>query len=449
MEFLEINQQDHLTLLNQNKLKYGEVKTSFDVIEKYFLENIPDYLFKNKNLTWLDPGAGTGNFSICVFKRLMFSLSDDFPNLENRKNHIIEHMLHIVEINPENIKILKKIFGEKANIYYGDFLTFQKNVDIIIGNPPYNSDGMKKVPTNLLSNKKNDGKTIWTYFVKHSLNLLKENGFLQMIVPAIWMKPDKANMYYLITQYKIHLLQCFSNTETNKMFHGQAQTPTSIFLLQKKTTDKIIPILSENTIHNYCLKKDYPIPMMGVSVINKLIKYTDVVGCIEVIKTNLPGKHVEVFEKRKSQYNYVNVTTCVLNRNKPEIIYNYSHKPCPYYGMPKLIMAHGMYGFPIVDKEGKYGISNRDKYIIIDKTEEELELLRNFLSTKLALFLFECTKYRMKYLEKYIFEFIPDVTKIKNFPREITNQIVYKYFNLNDDEIEHINSLHKKSYVVT
>ena len=62
-----------------------------------------------------------------------------------------------------------------------------------------------------------------------------------------------------------------------------------------------------------------------------------------------------------------------------------------------------MYGFPYFDRTGEYGISNRDNYVIInsDYTDDDFIKLRDFLSTKTALYLFETTRYRMKYLEKY------------------------------------------------
>ena len=38
---------------------------------------------------------------------------------------------------------------------------------------------------------------------------------------------------------------------------------------------------------------------MGISVINKLRQYVEHVGYIDVKKTNLPPKHVHIFEKKK------------------------------------------------------------------------------------------------------------------------------------------------------
>ena len=188
---------------------------------------------------------------------------------------------------------------------------------------------------------------------------------------------------------------------------------------------------------------------MGISVINKLLRYVEQVGYIDVKKTNLPPKHVHIFEKKKNDSDYKNITTCLLNKNEPTMIYNYSFSPCPYYKKSKLVLAHGMYGFPFLDSEGIYGISNRDKYVIMDKSVDDLIRLKEFLSTKLALYVFECFKYRMKYLEKYAFEMIPDITKLKDFPEEIIDETVINYFKFTEYEKENIINLHKKSYTIT
>ena len=117
-----------------------------------------------------------------------------------------------------------------------------------------------------------------------------------------------------------------------------------------------------------------------------------------------------------------------------------------FYGKKKIVMGHKMYGFPFIDYKGEYGISNRDNYVILSEDDETLERLCQFFSNKLALYLFESTRYRMKYLEKYIFQLLPDITKLSNVPDILTVDSLSDYFKLTDEERKSVKNLHKKEY---
>ena len=43
---------------------------------------------------------------------------------------------------------------------------------------------------------------------------------------------------------------------------------------------------------------------------------------------------------------------------------------------------------------------------------------------------FDATRYRMRYLERYIFDLIPNVTSLPDFPQEITEKSVKDYFGV-------------------
>jgi hypothetical protein len=53
----------------------------------------------------------------------------------------------------------------------------------------------------------------------------------------------------------------------------------------------------------------------------------------------------------------------------------------------------------------------------------------------------------MKYLERYAFEFLPDITKIDNFPEEITEETVADFFHFNEMERLWIKNITKKRYL--
>ena len=99
---------------------------------------------------------------------------------------------------------------------------------------------------------------------------------------------------------------------------------------------------------------------------------------------------------------------------------------------------------PYLDLSGEYGISSRDNYVITlnDYSLDELRQFQYFLSTKTALFIYASCCYRMRYLERYAFTFIPNINKLNDFPslinvksREKRDKIIGKYFNLTEKQI--------------
>ena len=439
-----------------NKSMYGEVNTPFSLIGD-MLDLFPNELFTNQYLRWLDPAAGSGYYGMVLYNRLMCGLKHKIKNREKRKRHILKNMIYMCEINEKNVKLIKETFGSDVNIYNGDFLSTSTQTiglnadtfDVIIGNPPYNGNGLKKVPTNTRMNKKQDGITLWHEFIKHSLSMLKDKGYINMIVPSIWMKPDKANMNKYMLQYKIHKIRCFTSSETKKIFRGQAQTPTCYFLLQNKQSDNIIYLYDQ--IHDKYIPFHHSnssaiIPLTGVSIVEKMRKYTTNKehGTFIVHKTNLPSKHNSLSYTNDETHPLRNIKTVTLNGLKPQLLLQYSSQPCAFNGMNKIVLGHKMYGFPFIDTAGEYGISNRDNYVIHGHSNEELSKIKAFLDTRLVMFLYETTRYRMRYLEKYAFSFIPNILKIPDFPTEISNQSVYTFFGITQQEQDYLDSFYKQ-----
>ncbi len=437
-------------LNNHNKIKFGEVITPFNLVKNMF-ELLPYEVFSNSKLLWLDPCVGTGHFMIILYKKLFSLLSTEIKALNKRHQHILR-MLHMVEINAEHIPKLEELFGENSNIKNTNFLEMdtQKKYDIIVGNPPFNSDGVKKVPTNNKLSKKKDGKSIWMEFIIHSINLLKDNGYLLMITPSIWMKRDHKMFNFIRNSGEILKLHTLTNTETNKIFNKQAQTPTCFWLFQKNNNKNNIRVWDKINNNYLLFNKNLSVPLTYPSIISKLLLFVNKYQSLKVIKTNMPStkRDFEIKNIITDVHKYKNIRSCVLNKLKPELVINYSNKPCSFYEKKKLVLAHKMYGFPYYDKTGQYGISNRDNYVILGYTDNEFERLKQFLSLNLSLLVFETTRYRMKYLERYAFEFIPDITKIHDFPQTITDLTVSDYFKFTDEERFAIKNITKRNYLI-
>ncbi len=432
-----------------DKYRYGEIYTPLCLIES-MLAMLPDQVFENPNARWLDPGAGTGHFSLVLYHRLMKGLAASIPDHAARNRHIVENMLYMVEIKESSVKRLYSLFGERANIIHADFTAAEidSEFDFIIGNPPYNADGLKKVPTNSVREKKNDGRTIWIPFVKRSVSLLNPDGCLLFIIPSIWMKPDKAGMYSFMTRHKLDKIRCLTNTQTNKMFSGEAQTPTCCVVLRCRETDGNVDLYdTDRQLYiRYNLRDNFPIPLFGVTIIRKFMAVAQKWGSVTVKKTNMPPSGVSISPDPTPEHRYRNIKTCLLRDLDPTVIVNYSDSELAFAGIPKLVLAHKMYGFPYLDETGEFGISNRDNYVITGSELTDLRRLKAFLGTRTALYLFEATRYRMKYLEKYAFDFIPDITKIDDFPNVIDDASIAQYFGLDQEDQAYIQKLHRKAY---
>jgi hypothetical protein len=443
--------EQNLTVNKVNKELYGEISTPYSFIKK-MLELLPARVFRDETLRWLDPGTGHGYFSKYLYHILYRELKSKIPDDMEREKHIKENMIHMCEINDEHIGEIRSFFGDNCNLYVGDYLSsiMPHSFDIVLGNPPFYCNGKKKTPTDTERLKKTDGTTIWSQFVRKGVRDVKEGGYLLMVTPSLWMKPDKEKMYDFMLQHKIHKLYPLTNTEMNTIFNRQAQTPSCYFLLQNipAGVDPQIDIYDKGIAAYvpFAIAENAPIPLYAISLIQKLKPWVEQYGCLEVIKTNMPGKYAVLSKERTDKCPHVNIRTAILKNAQPVLVTDYSSVELAYSGVPKLVLPHKMLGFPYLDKEGEYGISNRDNYVFVGKSLPELELIQRFLSTEVALYLFEATRYRMKYLEKYIFQLLPDVSRI---PVVQQGGSIGNLIEITDSERIAIEGLYQKKYCFT
>ena len=418
MFILVLCMEQNLSVNETNKELYGEISTPYSFIKK-MLGLLPARLFRDENIRWLDPGTGHGYFSIYLYHILYRELKDKLPDDVAREKHIKNNMLYMCEVNEEHTGVIHEFFGDHCNLHVGDYLSasFPYLFDVVLGNPPFYTNGKKKTPTDKGRSKKTDGITIWAEFVKKGIRDLKKGGYLLMVTPSLWMKPDKERMYDFMMQYKIRTIYPLTNTEMNTIFRGQAQTPSCYFLMHNVLLESGCQKINlyDKGIASYIpfvVTNQSPIPLYAVSLIQKLKTWVEQYGCLQAIKTNMPGKSCILSKEEGAQFPHANIRTAKLKGVQPELVIEYSNQQLAYSGVPKLVLPHKMLGFPYLDVEGEYGISNRDNYVFIGESITELTTIQRFLSTQEMLYLFEATRYRMKYLEKYIFQLLPDVSKI-------------------------------------
>ena len=145
--------------------------------------------WSDPGLKFLDPCAGNGCFPLALCARLMSGLAHSIVDEGERRRHILENMLFLVEINPAHACRLRREDMGFKNLLCADFLlatTKQQMLrewgidafDVIIGNPPFNGGRF----------------SLWQMFVQEAiLSYLKPEGILTFVHPAGWRKPDIGN----------------------------------------------------------------------------------------------------------------------------------------------------------------------------------------------------------------------------------------------------------------
>lgn len=455
----------YLPILSRHqKNLYGEVNTP-ESLTIELVSFIPDETWSCDPFI-LDSGAGLGYIAAAVARhQLSLTSSSENETRKQRWKAIMAH-LTLVEINPANIQILKRLFGIHCNIVCCDYLSFSPSLDmkptIVIGNPPFNIGGTIKVPSNTSKSKKDDGKSIWRQFITHSLHCLDEGGLLCYYAPNSWMKSDSKLFNVLLRENKLLKVKCYKNNISNILFKGHAQTPCATFLLEKGGTTDVVDHFSWylNDFSRCRLDQRWNVQSVAVldsvierKIINKLHSCFGNLPPLVFHKTACVNKKTSLSKAKSDSHCYENIQTCVFDKNKsPVLKYEYSDAPCQFYEEPKIICAHGMYGLPFVDALGEFGISRRDKYIILKKDVQNMDYVAWFLSTPIASFMFENYKYRMCFIEKAGFEWLIDVSLQKmdetGFPPMGSVEQLFDWFDLNEKEIEFIKRYEKRRFTI-
>ena len=198
----------------------GEEGSTPIALVQEMVDKIPTDILKNSESKFLDPAAGVGTFGVALVSKLL-----KFHD----KVHILEHMVHLVEVNPLKCAVLKKLGF--VNVYKEDFLTKDFNnmkFDVIIGNPPFNAPGSKPGANHL-----------WPQFVKMSCEL--SNRYTLLVTPKKWtgfstnIKKGKVSLYRDYFKGKL----VFANLgECSKYFKvGNSKDSFSYYLIDNKGTN--------------------------------------------------------------------------------------------------------------------------------------------------------------------------------------------------------------------
>jgi hypothetical protein len=306
---------------------------------------------------------GKGTFLLEIVRRLVYIYG---YTEDDAKSRVHGYDIRVKYINHLTRRGLK-------NVRHKDFLNEVINMefDVVLGNPPYQL-------------KVGDKKTepLWNKFVKKSISLIKENGFLAMIHPTGWrdIEGKFKDVQEILKSKKIHHLSLHNEKDSQKIFGVQSCFDWYVLQNTQPETGFLTTIkcMDDTIVYEELETMDF-IPNGHFNEIKSLIASS------EDEKVNLIFSYSD-YETRKSHMSKLqteeNVYPCVSNINKDGSLTLYYSNTTNngHFGIPKLICGKASSGTNFfIDQDGEYGLTQYGFAIVDDS--ENLEKIKDALTS--------------------------------------------------------------------
>lgn len=248
--------------------------------------------------------------------------------------------------------------------------------DVIIGNPPYQAP----ITKNNLNNYAMCGSTIWDKFVKKSIDLVSENGYVCLIHPSKWRNPE-SKLWNVMSKNQIHYLEIHNMNDGLKTFN--AATRYDWYIMQKTSSAKPITVKGEDgEIHKINLSEWTFLPNGIYEFISKIVAKGEEKRC-EILYSRF------LYKLNKSNMSKVKIGEfihpCVryISAKDGKIDCWYSNnKDHGHFGVKKVIFGIGCNcGSFYKDITGEYGMSQYAAGVVADN-DEELDFIFKAMNTK-------------------------------------------------------------------
>jgi len=450
------NPKELLELINDclkpkeiEKKKFGEVFTPMSFInndmlgdlDTYYKEKYKKNIFEDETLKWGDTTTGMGNFPIAIYYKLMDGLKKKIPNEKDRKQHILEKMLFMAEYNKKNCFIVKQIFNMnnefKLNLYEGDSLQLDiqkvfgiSKFDIVIGNPPYNEE---------LTTKKGSAPALYNRFVEY---YIEKCDLLCFVMPSRWFSGGKGLDSFrkkMLERTDIVYIKHFD--DASKIFGNLVEIKGGVnyFLKDTNHTDDCIFNGSMTKLNHY----DVFVDSKYYTLIDKIVKFNS----IDTLFIGQSYSGVNSNDKRLKDTATETTFKCYVSKQKgfEQYIEQKEINKVRDFNKWKVITtrsafgANSCFGNMFIGKPNE--ICNQSYILFEVVNEEEAISLLSYMKCRLPNIMLSLRKSSQDICESTC-KWIP----LPPLNKEWTDEEVYTYFNLSEDDIKIINDTNIVGY---
>jgi len=265
-----------------------------------------------------------------------------------------------------------------------------KKFDIVVGNPPYQKS------TKEGGNGKRD---LWDKFVPLCFKLCNETGFVCLIHPSKWRKPNHS--FWNMLKNKLRYLYIASKKEGKKVFG--VITRFDWYVASAKDVDVECAVSDE--LHNqHTLKlSSFPfLPNYNFEQLSHIIAKDNKEKC-EVIYSSCfyDGRKQWMSEVKTDEHCFPCVYGMYKN-NGIKLLYSKENKG--HFGVSKVIVSCGEHPYPLIDVKGEYGMCN-NAFAIKVESIQEAEGIKKALESEPFAELLKSTKWGNFQIEWKMFQY--------------------------------------------
>jgi hypothetical protein len=290
-------------------------------------------------------------------------------------------MLYMMELDRGNVNTSYKVMdylapASKPNICCADTLKVTNEdllrhfgvnqFDVVMGNPPFNTQRMTKGQTG----------TLWDKFIISSLARLVPQGALAFITPQLWRKPEH-KLYPLMTrEHALHYLRIMGEKETLREFRVGSRVDMYILIRAPSEAHPSTIIDEVGTLTQLDIREFPFLPNYKIPEIRSIL--TDVDHGIQVIHDRTMYGHDKKNVSRTKDATFTLPVMNSMTQKGNAVLYANADKG--HFGVPKVILSVGRNQYPYNDFKGEYGLSDSVFGIPIQTNEEGEHLVQSINS---------------------------------------------------------------------